>query len=407
MKKKSSFGIVSIIFLLISAFVFSKFQGGFVSWFLFYSFLPIAIFAMFQYAFALKGVSVERMIEKKKYTAGERVEITLKIKNPLRFPLLFLVLTDGVDSRLTPGLNGFRKIAYPGFKKEVEIQYVIKKIPRGLYRFDEITMQTGDLFGFIKKEKAFNVINEIVVYPRYQDIRSWRTFNEKNVGMSYSMNRQDEDVSSVMGIRDYAPGDRLTSIHWKASARTNSLKTKEFEHQVTNDFMFFLDREEAAYGDEEHPLFEQAISLSASLIRYALNHHFSTGLVSYGDERTVVNLARDQEQLYRIFEHFARIKADTTFSFLKTILREVVYLPTGTTVVLVSPRINKKLAMMMGDLSYRKIKVEFFWIKENQDTTEEEKKCLALLDQLQVSYYMVAGENFNEALSGGQSHVPA
>lgn len=407
MRKKSSYGMLTLIILLISSYVFAKFQGGFVSWFLFYSFLPIALFAILQSIVALRSVSVERTIKKKKYTAGESVEVTLKVKNPLRFPLLFLILKDEVDARISIGEEGYRKIAYPGFKKEIEIQYNIKKIPRGLYRFDEITLQTGDLFGFIKKEKIFNATDEIVVYPQYQNIRSWRTVNEKNVGMSYSMNRQDEDVSSVMGIRDYAPGDRLTSIHWKASARTNTLKTKEFEHQVTNDFMFFLDREKSAYGDEEHPLFEQAISLSASLIRYALKHHFSAGLVSYGDMRTVVNLARDQEQLYRIFEHFARIKADTTFSFHKTILREVVYLPTGTTVVLISPRVTKKMAMIMGDLCYRKIKVEFFLIKDKQETTEAEKNSLALLDQLQVSYYIVAGKNFNEALSGGQSHVPA
>lgn len=399
--------MLTLIILLLSSYVFAKFQGGFVSWFLFYSFLPIALFSILQSIFSLKGISVERMIEKKKYTAGEKVVITLKIKNPLRFPLLFLVLKDELDTRITLGVESYRKIAYPGFRKEIEIKYVIKKIPRGLFRFEEINLQTGDLFGFIKKEQSFRLVDEIVVYPKYQDIRSWRTFNEKNVGMSYSMNRQDEDVSSVMGIRDYAPGDRLTSIHWKASARTNTLKTKEFEHQVTNDFMFFLDREVAAYGDEEHPLFEKSISLSASLIKFALNHHFSAGLVSYGDMRTVVNLARDQEQLYRIFEHFARIKADTTFSFHKTVLREVVYLPTGTTVVLISPKMTKEMAMIMGDLCYRKIKVEFFWIKEKQETTEIERKSLALLDQLQVSYYIVAGENFNEALSGGQSHVPA
>jgi uncharacterized protein (DUF58 family) len=407
MKKKSSYGVFTILVLLISAYVFSKFQGGFVSWFLFYSFLPIAVFSLLQFAFALRGVTVERVIEKQKYTAGERIEVTIKVKNPFRFPLFFVVLKDGIDSRLKMEAEGYTKIAYPFLKREFTIQYKIKHAPRGVFRWDEITLQTGDLFGFIKKEKTYKEANEIVVYPRYQQIRSWRTFNEKNIGMSYSTNRQDEDVSAVMGIRDYAPGDRLSTIHWKASARTNSLKTKEFEHQVTNDFMFFIDREKAAYGNEEHPLFEKAVSLTASLVRYALNQHFSSGLVSYGEQPTVMTMSRDQEQLYRIFEHLARVKADATLSFVKTVLREVVYLPTGTTVVLISPRVTKKLAMMMGDLTYRKIKVEFFWIKAVQETTEDEKESLTLLDQLQVSYHVMAVDNFSDALSGGERHVTA
>jgi uncharacterized protein (DUF58 family) len=408
MKKKSSYGVFTILILLISAYVFSKFQGGFVSWFLFYSFLPIAVFSLLQFFVVLRGVTVERVIEKQKYTAGERIDVIIRVKNPYRFPLFFVVLKDGIDSRLRMEAEGYSKIAYPGFKKEFTIEYKINHLPRGLFRWDEITLETGDLFGFIKREKTYTQVDEIVVYPSYQQIRSWRTFNEKNIGMSYSTNRQDEDVSAVMGIRDYAPGDRLASIHWKASARTNSLKTKEFEHQVTNDFMFFIDREKLSYGDEEHPLFEKAVSLTASLIRFALNHHFSSGLVSYGEQQpTVMTMSRDQEQLYRVFEHLARIKADTTLSFVKTVLKEVVYLPTGTTVVLISPSITKKLAMMMGDLTYRKIKVEFFWIKAVQKTTEDEKESLTLLDQLQVSYHVVAGENFSDTLSGGERHVTA
>jgi uncharacterized protein (DUF58 family) len=408
MKKKSSYGVFTILILLLSAYVFGKFQGGFVSWFLFYSFLPIALFSLLQFIFSFRHVTIERVVDKKKYTAGDNVAITIRMKNPFRFPLIFLVLKDGVDNRLMLEKTvGNTKVAYPGFKKECEIHYEIKNIPRGVYRWDEITLQTGDLFGFIKREKKYNESDEIVVYPRYQEIRSWRTFNEKNIGTSYSTNRQDEDVSAVMGIRDYAPGDRLSTIHWKASARTGTLKTKEFEHQVTNDFMFFIDREVAAYGDEEHPLFEKAVSLTASLVRYSLQHHFSSGLVSYGNQPTVMSMSRDQEQLYRIFEHLARIKADTTLSFVKTILKEVVYLPTGTTVVLISPRLTKKLAMVMGDLSYRKIKVEFFWLKADQDTTEAEKKNLILLDQLQVSYHVMAEDNFSDALSGGNSHVSA
>lgn len=407
MKKKSSYGVFTILILLISAYVFSQFQGGFVSWFLFYTFLPIAVFSLLQSVFALRGVTVERDIEKQKYTAGERIKVTIKVKNPFRFPLFFVLLKDGIDSRLKTEADGYREIAYPFLKKECTIQYTIQHAPRGVFHWDEITLQTGDLFGFIKREKTYKEVDEIVVYPRCQQIRSWRTFNEKNIGASYSTNRQNEDVSAVMGIRDYAPGDRLATIHWKASARTNSLKTKEFEHQATNDFMFFIDREKVSYGDEEYPLFEKAVSLTASLVRYALSHHFSSGLVSYGQQPTVMPMSRDQEQLYRIFEHLARIKADTTQSFVKTVLREVVYLPIGTTVVLISPSATKKLAMMMGDLTYRKIKVEFFWIKAVQETTEEEKESLKLLDQLQVSYYVVAGDNFSEALAGGEHHVTA
>ncbi len=276
-----------------------------------------------------------------------------------------------------------------------------------MYRWNEITLQTGDPFGLIKKEMSFSQADEVVVYPKYQEIRQWRSMNEKNMGMNQTVHRKAEDVSLVMGVRDYAPGDKLSRIHWKASAKIQQLRTKEFEHQVTNDFMFFLDREQASYGAEEHPLFERAVSLTASLAKYALKNHFSTGLVSYGSFPSTLPMTKDQEQLYRIFEHLARIKADATLSFAKTILKEVVYLPTGTTVVIISPRLDKKLALLLGDLSYRKIKVEFFWIREKQPLTNEERSHLQLMEGVQVTYYLVTEEKFSEVLSGGERHVSA
>ncbi|UTW70466.1 DUF58 domain-containing protein [Anaerobacillus sp. HL2] len=38
-----------------------------------------------------------------------------------------------------------------------------------------------------------------------------------------------DDITSVAGSREYVPGDRLTSIDWKVTARVNKLMTKEFE----------------------------------------------------------------------------------------------------------------------------------------------------------------------------------
>lgn len=416
MKKKPSYGLWTITILLICSYVFAKFQGGFVSWFIFYAFLPIVIMTFFLYFFALKNVQVEREIEKAKYTSGETVEVTLTIRNPYRIPFVYLMIKDTLDPRLVKYAEGTKQVIYGGFKKQFTASYVIQDIPRGVYQWNEVQLETGDLFGLIKKHKQFTCLNEIVVYPKYQKIRYWRTMNERNIGVKSSFNRQDEDVSTVMGIRDYAPGDRLARIHWKATARTNSLKTKEYEHQVTNDFMIFLDREKEvrrgqaeAFGQDKRneALFERAVSLTASLARFVLKQHFSAGLVSYGETATVMNMARDQEQLYRLYEHLARVEQNTTYSFAKTILREVTFLPIGTTVVIITPQLNQRIVKVLNDLSYRKIKVEFFWVKHTAETSEEQNRCLGLLAASQISYYIVSDDLFEQALSGGAQHVSA
>lgn len=240
MKKRKSAGLWKMLAVLFICYAYAKFQGGFVSWFVLYTVLPVGIFSILLYFFAFRKVSVERSFVKQKTTAGDELVVTITGSNPWRIPMIFLLVNDTYTAVLTGKKHRVTKLLYPGIKPTFEIQYVIKEIQRGIYRWDEFDLQTGDFFGLMKKRKSVSQKQEVVVYPKFHDIHYWRSFNEKNTGNVYSFQKVDENVSAVVGVRDYAPGDRLAQIHWKASARMNQLKTKEYEHQVTNDFMFFF-----------------------------------------------------------------------------------------------------------------------------------------------------------------------
>lgn len=334
-------------------------------------------------------------------TAGETLEVTIEVERKSRFPLLYMFIRDQLDPVLTERKLSKGDVIYPLIDRKFEIKYDLVEMPRGVYQWNEITLQSGDPFGLVRRGISTKQTEEVVVYPRYQEIRYWKTLNERNMGMNQTIQRQAEDMTSVMGIRDYVPGDKLSRIHWKASAKTQTLRTKEFEHQATNDFMFFLDRGRSSYGSKSH-LFEKAISLTASLVRFALKNHYSAGMVSYGDqEQIAIPMSKDQEQLFRIFEHLARISPDASFPLEQAILKEFQYLPTGTTVVVVTAHLSKELALLLGELQYRKIKVEFFWIRDSYDFSEEETSNRSIIEGIQISYHLIVGQEFEEAMTGG------
>ena len=57
-----------LLFLLIAmVFSYAMFQGGFVSWFLFYSFLPFALYGLFVAAYPIRDWQVKRKILKYEY----------------------------------------------------------------------------------------------------------------------------------------------------------------------------------------------------------------------------------------------------------------------------------------------------------------------------------------------------
>ena len=190
-------------------------------------------------------------------------------------------------------------LLFPSFSREGRHQYIIRYLPRGRHRFSQLELESGDLFGLVRMCDVVPIEDEVLVYPRVRSVHTWQTVNERNIGSSFAITRSDEEITSVVGVRDYTSGDRLNRIDWKATARGQGLKVKEFEHHVTNDLMLVLDQRQVAFDqEEESDRFERAVSLAASLAYYAIERRFTIGLVSCGIRRKVLSLGRSQNHLF-------------------------------------------------------------------------------------------------------------
>jgi uncharacterized protein (DUF58 family) len=390
-------GLYLLLVLLAASFAFGKFQGGFVPWFLFYVTLSLTLYVGAVALGALRKVVVARELSPKRLTAGETLHVTIRYRVLSHFPLSWLYFREKSD--LKHPRQGHLIF---GLRNAGEIKYSLPRMPRGMHLFEGIEVTAGDLFGFVKKRLSATDREEVLVYPRVRPIRLWRTANDRNAGHSFSMNRISENVTSVVGVRDYVPGDRLHRIHWKATARGQGLKVKEFEHRTTNDFLFVLDRREWSYGGRRE-LFERAVSLTASLIAYAIDRRFSAGLVSCGKKRAVLPLGRSQDHMLRLFEHLATVEADGKEPLSQTVLREAVYLPAGATLVIVTPLLDDPLVQSVIQLAYRKVKVELFWIASPEERPKTDGRWLETLASLGIKTVRIADDNFDEALRGGIS----
>ncbi len=71
---------------LVLTFVYAMLQGGFVSWFLFYSMVPIGLYSLLFPFYALRGAEVKRITNQNDYVAGERFVSTITIKENFLSP---------------------------------------------------------------------------------------------------------------------------------------------------------------------------------------------------------------------------------------------------------------------------------------------------------------------------------
>lgn len=379
--------------MLIGTFAYGKFQGGYASWFMFYSAVLLCAYVTLTARFALRSAESTRRLSSHKLTAGQSLDVQVMLHIDGRWPLPYVLLEDSLPTRLLLQSGSSRELHFPGFQRKLALLYTLPNMPRGKYTLGDTHILTGDIFGLVKKELIHRRTDDVTVYPKVVPIKYWHTVNQFNTGNSYAQNRMSEDSSNVIGVRDYSPGDRLSRIHWRATARTGQLKTKEFELHVTNDLMFFLNRAEQAYLGGSNQLFEMAVTTCASLAKYASSKKYSVGLVSYGQEKMTIPQSRNFEQYMRIIEHLAIVQPDAANDFHEVILREVNYLSRGSTAVLITPVVDDQLVNLIGFLEYRKIKAELFFLVGGRGLTEGDQERIGKLAAFGVQTYIVRDEN--------------
>ncbi len=392
---------IIFVFLLVTTFLFGKLQGGFVSWFLFYSVLILSLYLWVINRYSLKNIKISRTFKRTRLTAGDDLEIEIEVWNRIEFPHSYITVIDHVPTTLISSYHRKKHTVYPWFRSKSFIRYRILSIIRGVHKWREVELVSGDIFGLIQIRRKFILPSEVIVYPKSIAIAKWYSRNERNTGKTFSQNRTSEDTASVVGIREYRKGDRFNRIHWRQSAKSMKLMTKEFERLITNDFMFILNQEEAIYNPKTQ--LEYSIELTASLIRFSLGEHFSTGYISEGSIQKSIGLSRGKEHMLRIFEILAMIESDSKVPYTETIKSELPNLPLGVTLVLITPKINDDLYYLLGELAIKKIKAEVFVMVISEEEAIEDKN-LKILSEWNVTIHFITINNWeNYSLAGGIS----
>lgn len=324
LKRFSGFSVT--ILLLAFTFSYAMFQGGFVSWFLFFSYLPVAAYSLLLNAYPLT-FDVKRNISSERLYAGNSIDVTITATRNFPFPLLFLVVEDKAS------IYGHKHMLFPGFKRRLTIRYKIRHVPRGEHTFQSVRFKTGDLFGFLEKETFVSVPQTILVYPKMGLFINEPVKRALERGMGAARFQYYKDASLVAGIREYQPGDRFSWIDWKATARTNDLMTKEFEVKRSNDPLFVLDP-----GFSAH--FEKMVEFAASAIKSILASGGQAGLYMPGREKIYLPVNGGERHFMKILYMLAKVQPESE-NVIENMFEETRLIQHGGSVIFVSSILTK------------------------------------------------------------------
>ncbi|WP_342501259.1 DUF58 domain-containing protein [Bacillus sp. FSL W7-1582] len=269
--------VFMLLLLTAAAFSYAMFQGGFVSWFLFYAFSPYALYALL-FALVPLRATAKRTLQHTRLKAGDVLSVDLEIKRTNLFPYVYVILEDDPpDTFHLQEQIEMKRMIFPWFRKTWRFSYQFNDIMRGEHQLTAVRIKTGDMFGFVEKEVILPLEKKLLVYPKMLDIpvESAASVNENGGKAVHSWLNEPTNVTT--GVREYKQGDRFAWVDWKTTARRGQLMTKEFEQNQTKDLVVFAD-----FTDEA--AFETIVSMAASVLQTAVKKGVPVGLVPLGDQ---------------------------------------------------------------------------------------------------------------------------
>lgn len=117
----------------------------------------------------------------------------------------------------------------------------------GLLKISVSRVYIKDLMGFFRLKKNVEQTAELSILPRaVTDTAYEKTALEQGMLESEESSKRGNDFSDVQEVREYIPGDKLMSIHWKLSAKRDILMVKDrvsmSDHQLVIVPELFIDQ---------------------------------------------------------------------------------------------------------------------------------------------------------------------
>jgi uncharacterized protein (DUF58 family) len=389
---------------LFSSYAFAKVQGEFLPWFLFYFLCSVFIYEVISYAVGVRYVSTERKLSATRLSAGQTLTIHVVGKRTGIWPLFWIRVNEDLPQRWLFQTQGADTVLQPLWKREFSLTYQIRGVQRGLYVIGDTHVETGDLLGLIRRGRTERRKTEVLVYPRVVPVAGWTGYQPEELGLRHPTRRRAEESSNVIGVRDYVPGDRLSRIHWPASARRGALQAKEFELHVASELLFIPDLSASSFRGNDPALFELEMTIVASLMKHVYDSHRPFGATLHGKQLVTFPTGCDEALFLRCMEALALAEADGSVDFAQSLIRIAQETPLGTTLVVVSPRLDRDIAVA-AEIVRRKGPVEWF-VPVSADAGElrdEQRQGLAMLQAARVNTYLIGSEDHLGALKRGGS----
>lgn len=152
---------------------------------------------------------------------------------------------------------------------------------RGVHPLPPLVLQSADPLGLIARWHVYRPNGTFLVYPKIWRVDALPWLSAVLEAAGANRQAQTGRGDGVRGVREHRPGDPLSQIHWRTTARTGRLHVKEYEQERGTALCVWVDARETGAPAE---LFEHVLEVTASIVAYAQRVGLAFSLASQTGE---------------------------------------------------------------------------------------------------------------------------
>ena len=383
----------------------------------------LVVFASLLWAwFSIQPITVTRTAREHRQQVGQYFKEKFQVQNHSAFSRLWVEICDLSNLKGQPGSKVLAQIA-PHEDRIYLSRTLLTK--RGLINLGPMRIISGDPFGIFKSSRLIASTNQLLVYPHFFRLENFPALPGYLSGGRQRKQKTTEVTPYAAGVREYQPGDPLSRIHWRTTARRDRTMVKEFEQDPQTQVWLYIDcnpdvqagideldpddrhgqlRLDRIYRGESVPrhTFEYLISAAASVADYYIRRNCNVGLATSGKIWFNLPVERGERQLQKIYEALTLVTYDGNHNAADLVEAQARQANRGATVVLFTASSGTDSIQAMDILIRRRLNpILILSDSKSFGGVSSGEEIIPLLQSRGVPYVLLrAGEDIKTKLEG-------
>lgn len=299
------------------------------------------------------GLRVRRLVIPSPPSAGEPTTIEVSVENTTLAPsmpaAILMDLGEAAGARLTlqtgalaPRRQAVFSTEVPGFR-------------RGVYALPPPSVEVIDQLGIARRLRTAGDETALTVLPAIALLDSCVFFSGQGRGQDPRTRAALAHASfDLRGVRPHQPGEPLSRIDWKSTAKTGALMLRETEEHTRSAVVLVLDGTTAAQvGDPGKDTFELAVSALGSIGAFLLREGLSVKLLIHGAHPEEDSLEPGERGTMSLLGALAQAAPSGDQPVAATLKAFRVSVSAGISVVVATPAVDRTLLVALTTLGDR------------------------------------------------------